>query len=871
MVSIGDEAFQGTEISGDLIIPSSVESISSHPFSGCKNINRCLCPEKFRAQMGNVGLTIFYPVDNTQFTEEGSLFSRDNTTLYYVSSEFSGAYEIPSSVITIGDYAFAYCEQVASISLPSSVNSIGTACFEGCSGLSGEIEIPTEVNQLKSNVFKNCKKITKIQLHDNIRNIQSEAFSGCTSLKSINLPKEITAIYPGLFNGCSSLDNLNIPENVSIIGNSAFRGCANLKEMILPEGVTNIPQSCFQDCALLNSITLKGDVAEIGVSAFQGCDALKKFVISKSVLPVLEDGNFSETNYQNTLLSIPENMFSEYISSSWCVFRNLQVGEEISVLLSDEIFEYREIPGTEKKEAVLIKGDYNGLHSANIPDRFTDENNTRYYITMIAPEAFKGCTNLNALTFSQRSQIEMIGAGAFSGCTGIKSVMLPSSLVTISDEAFKACSSIKNVSMGSNVKEIGEGVFEGCSSLQEVTLSDNITSISRNLFSGCSLLENIELPGEVTTIGDEAFYQTGLKSLVIPASVENIGVKAFAECNEMTDLEITASPTTINISNDSFNGVTSLRSLKTGRNYTNTPFAESNIEKLIVGNLVTTINESSYQGCKKLAELTLGTGLKSIMANAFSGCHALSELVVSPYVTEIGSSAFAETSLKKISIGYCLEFIGEKAFEGCDAEIIAITSQTPPSAANSVFNDYGGVLLVQGGDKIKDLYYDTDTCWYRFNSDSMIEAERIETDMSLNIVPVIGESVALQATVYPENATLPNIFWYSTNPEIASVDNYGVVKFHDWTKDISTRSDLDGECKIVASTLYYNGPVLEFMVGDNATGINDIHSEAPIKSEVNSVGAIYDLSGRQMTMELENLPKGIYIIKNLDRTYKIIR
>ncbi|MDE6683380.1 MAG: leucine-rich repeat domain-containing protein, partial [Muribaculaceae bacterium] len=541
LVSIGENAFFDTQISGDLIIPSSVMSLSSDSFAGCGNIKRCICPERFRFQMDRLGYMIFYPDYNSQFNEDGCLYSSDKTKLYYVPLKFYGEYELPSSVNSIGDYAFAYCDQVTSVKLPSSLKGLGTACFEGCSHLSGELDIPEGVEILNPNTFKDCKKIAKINLHDNIRNIQSEVFSGCSSLESITLPKSITKIYPGLFNGCSSLDNLNIPENVNIIGNSAFRGCANLKEMILPEGVTNIPQSCFQDCASLNKVTLKGAVSEIGLSAFQGCNDLKDFVISKSSLPSLEGDSFSEINYRNTLLTIPENMFIDYISSSWSAFINLRVGEKMSVLFSDGIFDYREFPGDDANRAVLIKGNYSGLHSANIPDRFTDDNKTRHYITMIAPEAFKGCTNLNSLTFSDRSQLESIGEGAFSGCTGLKSVVLPSSLVTISNEVFKGCSSIESVSMKSNVTEIGEGVFEGCVNLTEIELSENLTSISQNLFYGCVALESIELPEGVTTIDAGAFYHTGLKSVVIPGTVDNIRPTAFAECGEMTDLELAES------------------------------------------------------------------------------------------------------------------------------------------------------------------------------------------------------------------------------------------------------------------------------------------------------------------------------------------
>ena len=918
LVSIGEKAFFDTQISGDLIIPSSVTSISSDSFSECSNIKRCICPERFRFQMNSLGYMIFYPDYNSQFNEDGCLYSNDKTKLYYVPLKFCGEYELPSSVTSIGDYAFAYCDQVTSVKLPSSLKGLGTGCFEGCSQLSGEFDIPEGVKILNSNTFKDCKRITKIKLHDNISSIQSEAFSGCSSLESmklssgieriyyglfsgctslsevtlpegiqsiysnafsgcdglttINIPESVISLGSGVFKGCSSLNNINIPESVTSIGISAFQDCGNLREIVLPEGLVNIPQSCFQDCASLNKVTLKGVVAEIGLSAFQGCNDLKDFVISKSLLPALEGDNFSETNYLNTLLTIPENIFIECLSSSWSAFRNLKVGENMSVLFSDGIFDYREFPGDDVNRAVLIKGNYSGLHSANIPDRFTDDKKIRYYITMIAPGAFKGCTNLNSLTFSDRSQIDLIGENAFSGCTGLKSVELPSSLSAISDEAFRDCTSIEYVAMNPNVKKIGEGAFRGCVNLKEINLSENLTLIPRYLFSECVALESVEIPEGVTTISEDAFYHTGLRSLVIPSSVENIGSKAFAECDEIICLELVDSPACVNISNDSFSNASSLKTLKIERDYTNSPFAGSGIEQLSIGNNVTSINESAYKGCVNLAKLSLGIGLKSISDNAFNGCLALTELVAPPYVSIIGSGAFEEVPLDKICLGNNIESVGDKAFYGSNPQIVAITAQRPPEAFNTTFSDYGGMLLVDGDEDIKDLYDDTDKCWYRFRSSSMIVAERIETDQALTIMPDYGSQVTLNARVYPGNATLPYIFWHSTNQEVATVDNDGVVTFRDNDVVRNTQSEDGEECSIIASTLYNDGPVLKFTVGDTATGINLPHGDDFIgDGAVGSIKEICDINGRRISANLDMLPKGIYIVRTSNGVYKIAK
>ena len=73
------------------------------------------------------------------------------------------------------------------------------------------------------------------------------------------------------------------------------------------------------------------------------------------------------------------------------------------------------------------------------------------------------------------------------------------------------------------------GVFEG-SAVEYVELPSTLKRIDYNTFRGCQNLKGIRLPDGLKTIGQYCFQQSGLKKLVVPASMKEIEKGAFAYC-----------------------------------------------------------------------------------------------------------------------------------------------------------------------------------------------------------------------------------------------------------------------------------------------------------------------------------------------------
>ena len=118
---------------------------------------------------------------------------------YYYDNLFNN--KVYTSNDEIGEYAFAYCSGLTSLTLPVGITSIGEFAFSGCSGL------------------------TSLNLPAGITSIGEYAFYGCSGLTSLNLPAGITEIGESTFSDCSRLTSLTLPDGITSIGISAFWGC----------------------------------------------------------------------------------------------------------------------------------------------------------------------------------------------------------------------------------------------------------------------------------------------------------------------------------------------------------------------------------------------------------------------------------------------------------------------------------------------------------------------------------------------------------------------------------------------------------------------------------------------------------------------
>ena len=159
VTSIGKDAFFRCDSLSEIVIPSSVTSIGDWAFSSCSSLKYISIPKSVICLNGNPFAEWNGKLEclSPNFVyEDDILFNKDKSRIISFRNQNIRSYVIPSSVTSIGDYAFWYCDSLSEIVIPSSVTSIGHHAFYGCDSLS-EIVIPSSVTSIGDRAFYNCK------------------------------------------------------------------------------------------------------------------------------------------------------------------------------------------------------------------------------------------------------------------------------------------------------------------------------------------------------------------------------------------------------------------------------------------------------------------------------------------------------------------------------------------------------------------------------------------------------------------------------------------------------------------------------------------------------------------------------------------
>ena len=208
---------------------------------------------------------------------------------------------ILKNITIIGENAFKNCEYMKSISIPSSVESIGAIAFGCCSKLeSVSFGNKSNLTNIEYFAFGDCKELKSISIPSSVKSIEVAAFSNCSKLKSVSFGNKsnLTEIGDYAFKGCIELKSISVPSSVKSIGERAFSNCSKLESVSFgnKSKLTTIGNHCFSRCFYLRSIELPLRLKEISPGLFEECSKLKSITISSDVSKI---GNYSFLNCYN--------------------------------------------------------------------------------------------------------------------------------------------------------------------------------------------------------------------------------------------------------------------------------------------------------------------------------------------------------------------------------------------------------------------------------------------------------------------------------------------------------------------------------------------------------------------------------------------
>ena len=451
----------------------------------------------------------------------------------------------------------------------------------------------------------------------------------------------------------------------------AFFKNGSLVTVKLPESMTELGENIFDDCKALRGVKLPEGVAHIEGAAFQGCNILEKL------------------NFPAKLTSVGDNAFRSCLSLELDNLPNslLYVGREA----------FCDVPLKALKLDRKVEMGAGAFSNTPITE-----------IEMTTPcdsireGTFRDCPNLTKITIGEG--LKYIGYSAFSN-SPVKEANLPSTLRDISSYAFLGYSSycpfINDIQPENHIRYIGKVAYQCVDrDLEEYTIKDGTVTLADELFES-SQGNAFHIPASVEQIGNRAFAYTQIKALPEMPGLKRIGDEAFYQCKNLKKVTI---PETVEyIGGGAFYGCSNIWSLTYNAiNAECERLMESNIplEKIVIGDKVRRlprgifsgreftevalpsclerIDEFAFYGCKNLTTINLSDSIRYIGDNAFYGCSSLKNIHWPLRLTTIGSRAFRQTALETISLPEGVTSVGDGAFYICPfAKTVYI-----PSTAN---------------------------------------------------------------------------------------------------------------------------------------------------------------------------------------------
>lgn len=289
---LGNSTFQYCTQASDIesvTLPDSLTTIEKNAFYNCEKLKSVTIPPNvsfiglaaFVEGLSESSLTeIKVDPENPYFSEkDGVVFSKDGTKLIMFPSGRSGDYQIPDGTVSVGDYAFYYCVNVSSITVPGSVRSLG----EGA--------------------FGNCSSLTKAVLNEGLEEIGEYAFQSSSGIRDIIIPASVKSVGK---NGLrlSSECRIRVLSTDTIWADDAFRDSALIagkKDSTLQKYAEDRGYM-FVELSADNRIPLQNEWFEQITPDYEyNGKSHEPEIESSESAPELEQGSDYEVTYENNI------------------------------------------------------------------------------------------------------------------------------------------------------------------------------------------------------------------------------------------------------------------------------------------------------------------------------------------------------------------------------------------------------------------------------------------------------------------------------------------------------------------------------------------------------------------------------------------
>lgn len=520
---IGARAFSECSNLESVNVPDSVEVIENAAFSGCPSLKdvsigsglESLGNGVFAGDYSLTGVTI--DGDNENFVcDDGAIYNKKGGNVLYqvLSGRQADYYDMPYAVEQIRPYAFWGNYNLQNVSVSSNVGEIPGYTFSNCKNLKN-VDIPYSVKNIDMKAFEDCVRLRDITLPSSVNYIHSTAFDGCTKL-TIHADE---GSYAKSFADTLVLDDIDVseyeeaPVPVSVSENS-------VEEEVQEQPAA--PVDYYHEVTHMNAMeeeedpSVKAKSRVIGQEVYVLVDNAKATVNVGGTGEVLGGEPVVE---EPALDTVPGLAGSDEKGGSFPKY-TLVNGDTIAAqAYYDDDNESLAIPGGIRRigEFAYARA---GLTSARIPDGVEE----------IGYAAFYHCDGLADVSIPE--SVKEIGVSAFDRTPWLEqwkgSAGEGSNFLIVGDGILLAYRGQGgDVVIPESVKAIGAEVFKGRTGITGVQIPDSVSVIGEGAFEDCIHLEKLEGAKGVRQIRDRAFAGCPIKTVTIPASVEEIGLRAF--------------------------------------------------------------------------------------------------------------------------------------------------------------------------------------------------------------------------------------------------------------------------------------------------------------------------------------------------------
>ncbi len=452
---------------------------------------------------------------------------------------------IPSSIKSIGKNAFSECGGLQTVNLSGGTKIISDGAFDNCAALS-DIQFTGGVEEIDG--FDRCTALTSIEFKEGTKTISG--FNECSGLQSVSFPKSVRTItgfekssiktvnisdiaawcsvdksdstfgrsnwqsptYDLYLNG-AKVKNLKIPNGVSEIATNAFE-FTSIESVSIPSSVKVINREAFSSCHNLTEITLNEGLQQIGPFAF--CASRITNITIPSSVKKIEMHAFNKCNLL-TEVNVPD-------LNAWC---NIEKTGSIFTLVAST-YEYPEgahfaVNGKRVDDLVIpdaistIKDNcFDGLifKSITIPESVTSIGSRAFGIQYIHPAIDPILINFNAVECADNDgyALSVLPYDSYKLNIGNDVTRLPLNVFAIKEYSGKWIGGPSEVNYNAieceDVGKSGNYFFEHFNNMSSLNIGRDVMIIPDYTFYGCSALKRltVERPEDIEEIGSHAFW-----------------------------------------------------------------------------------------------------------------------------------------------------------------------------------------------------------------------------------------------------------------------------------------------------------------------------------------------------------------------------